>query len=68
MSKEKTLQLGLNVHLEAHANKINLILDNKPHIIKVDDPFYLDLLLMSIIRATILMRQDIKKAPKNGGS
>jgi hypothetical protein len=54
--------------MEAHPNKINLILDGKPHIIKVDDPFYLDLLLMSIIRSTILMREDIKKAPNDGGS
>jgi hypothetical protein len=68
MEKKQILKLGSTVHMEAHPNKINLILDGKPHIIKVDDPFYLDLLLMSIIRSTILMREDIKKAPNDGGS
>ena len=61
MLKEKTLQLGLNVHLEAHANKIILILDGKPHIIKVDDPYYLDLLMLSLAKAKL----ETKRFSKN---
>jgi hypothetical protein len=61
------LKLGFNVHLEAHPNKINLIVDGRPFIVEVDDPYFYDLLSMSILRSTIVMRH-LNQAQKIDGS
>ena len=60
MSKPKMLKLGLTAHLEAPPNKINIILDGQPYIVKVDDPYFLDLLMLSLAKAKL----ETKKIPQ----
>ena len=64
MSNVKMLKLGLTAHLEAHPNKINLILNGQPYIIEVDDPYFFDLLMLSLAKAKL----ETKKMPSKEGS
>jgi len=58
------LKYGLTAHIEAHPNKINLILDGQPYIVEVDDPYWFDLLMLSLAKAKL----ETKKSPQKGAS
>tara|TARA_X000001388_G_scaffold76553_1_gene74211 strand:+ start:1233 stop:1409 length:177 start_codon:yes stop_codon:yes gene_type:complete len=57
------LKYGLTAHIEAHPNKINILLDGKSFIVEVDDPYWFDLLMLSLAKAKL----ETKKKPPKGG-
>ena len=58
------LKYGLTAHIEAHPNKINILLDGKSFIVHVDDPYFFDLLMLSLAKAKL----ETKKSPQKGAS
>ena len=65
MSNVKTLKYGLTAHIEAHPNKINIILNGEAFIVHVDDPYFFDLLMLSLAKAKL---ETIKIPQKNSES